>query len=62
MPTDCKYSGVLNFMPHSYTQVLGGTDLFQSLHIDLGGAPFHLVESRAPAVAVNFLVTEDRAA
>mmetsp|Transcript_14281 Transcript_14281/g.40894 ORF Transcript_14281/g.40894 Transcript_14281/m.40894 type:complete len:486 (-) Transcript_14281:17-1474(-) len=37
--------------------VLGGTDTYQSLHVDLGSAPFHELD-RPPAVAVNFVVED----
>merc|ERR1719160_715902 len=37
--------------------VLGHTDTFQSLHIDLGSGPFYQFDE-PPAVAVNFVVED----
>merc|ERR1712187_726696 len=37
--------------------VLGGTDTYQSLHIDLGSGQFHDLE-RPPAVSISFVVED----
>ena len=37
--------------------VMPHTDTFQALHIDLGDAPFHQLDT-APAIAVNFVLAD----